>query len=136
MEHMQYALLLCYDFSLILLTTLYYAMYNIGEMEVYMKQQLKKGVLEIFVLAMLSKEDSYGYKLITDLTPYVNISESTLYPILRRLEKQEQLKTYNRLHNGRNRKYYKITLKGVEQIDTFLEEWKDIRKIYDILTKD
>ena len=135
-EHIIYALFLCIKFSLILLTTLYYAMYNIGEMEVYMKQQLKKGVLEIFVLAMLSKEDSYGYKLITDLTPYVNISESTLYPILRRLEKQEQLKTYNRLHNGRNRKYYKITLKGVEQIDRFLEEWKDIRKIYDILTKD
>lgn len=111
-------------------------MYNICEMEVSMKQQLKKGVLEIFVLAMLSKEDSYGYKIITDLTPYIEISESTLYPILRRLEKQEQLKTYNRLFNGRNRKYYKITLKGVEQIDAFLEEWRDIKKIYDILTKD
>ncbi len=101
-----------------------------------MKQQLKKGVIEIFVLAMLSKDDSYGYKIITELSPYVEISESTLYPILRRLEKQGQLTTYNRLHNGRNRKYYKITLKGVEMIDEFLEEWKDIKKIYDILTKD
>jgi PadR family transcriptional regulator PadR len=105
-------------------------------MEVSMKQQLKKGVLEIFVLAMLSKDDSYGYKLITDLTPFVEITESTLYPILRRLEKQESLKTYNMLYNGRNRKYYKITLKGVEQIDSFMNEWKDIKKIYDILTKD
>jgi PadR family transcriptional regulator PadR len=111
-------------------------MYNIVEMEVSMKQQLKKGVLEIFVLAMLSKDDSYGYKLITDLTPYISITESTLYPILRRLEAQESLKTYNRLYNGRNRKYYKITLKGVEQIDSFMNEWKDIKKIYDILTKD
>lgn len=111
-------------------------MYNIVEMEVYMKQQLKKGVLEIFVLAMLSKEDSYGYKLITDLTPYIEISESTLYPILRRLEKQEHLKTYNRLFNGRNRKYYKITREGFLQIDDFLDEWKDIKKIYDILTKE
>ncbi|MGE4320455.1 MAG: PadR family transcriptional regulator [Acholeplasmataceae bacterium] len=101
-----------------------------------MKQQLKKGVLEIFVLAMLSKEDSYGYKLITDLTPYIEISESTLYPILRRLEKQEHLKTYNRLFNGRNRKYYKITREGFLQIDDFLDEWKDIKKIYDILTKE
>ncbi|MFA6801320.1 MAG: PadR family transcriptional regulator [Acholeplasmataceae bacterium] len=99
-----------------------------------MKQQLKKGVLEVFVLAMLSKEDSYGYKIITDLTPYIDISESTLYPILRRLEKQDQLQTYDKVFNGRNRKYYKITKEGLLQIDDFLSEWKDIKKIYDILT--
>ncbi len=100
-----------------------------------MKQQLKKGVLEIFVLAVLSKSDSYGYKLIADLEPYIDISESTLYPILRRLEKQDWLETYNRLYNGRNRKYYRITKKGVEQINIFYNEWKDIKKIFDILTK-
>lgn len=99
-----------------------------------MKQQLKKGVLEIFVLAILSKEDSYGYKIITDLSSYIDMSESTLYPILRRLEKQEFLKTYNRIYNGRNRKYYKITIQGVTKIDDFLRDWEDIKKIYDILT--
>lgn len=101
-----------------------------------MKQQLKKGVLEIFVLAVLSKSDSYGYKIISDLEPYIDISESTLYPILRRLEKQQWLETYNRLYNGRNRKYYRITKKGVEQINIFYNEWKDIKKIFDILTKE
>lgn len=119
---------------LFVLTIIYYAMYNIVEKEVSMKQQLKKGVLEIFVLAILSKEDSYGYKIITDLSSYIDMSESTLYPILRRLEKQEFLKTYNRIYNGRNRKYYKITIQGVNKIDDFLRDWEDIKKIYDILT--
>lgn len=120
--------------QLFVLTIIYYAMYNIVEKEVSMKQQLKKGVLEIFVLAILSKEDSYGYKIITDLSNYIDMSESTLYPILRRLEKQEFLKTYNRIYNGRNRKYYKITIQGVNKIDDFLRDWEDIKKIYDILT--
>lgn len=120
--------------KLFVLTIIYYAMYNIVEKEVSMKQQLKKGVLEIFVLAILSKEDSYGYKIITDLSSYIDMSESTLYPILRRLEKQEFLKTYNRIYNGRNRKYYKITIQGVNKIDDFLRDWEDIKKIYDILT--
>ncbi len=80
-----------------------------------MKQQLKKGVLEIFVLAILLKEDSYGYKIITDLKPYIEISESTLYPVLRRLEEQDKLETYNEVFEGRNRKYYKVTKKGKHQ---------------------
>jgi len=109
-------------------------MYNITVSEVSMKQQLKKGVLEIFVLAILSKEDSYGYKIITDLSKDIDISESTLYPILRRLEKQEHLKTYNQIYNGRNRKYYKITDQGVKKIDDFIKDWEDIKKIFDILT--
>lgn len=99
-----------------------------------MKQQLKKGVLEIFVLAVLAKGDSYGYKIMNDLNNYLEISESTLYPILRRLEKQDQLETYNEIYQGRNRKYYKITKKGKTHIIEFLKEWEDIRKIYDILT--
>lgn len=100
-----------------------------------MKQQLKKGVLEIFVLALLSKGDSYGYKLIQDLSEFLEISESTLYPILRRLEKAGQLKTYNDLYQGRNRKYYQITKAGSKAIDDFLNEWKDIKNIFDLLTK-
>ena len=102
---------------------------------VLMKQQVKKGVLEIFVLAILMKEDSYGYKIVSDLSSYIEMSESTLYPILRRLEKQEELKTYNELYQGRNRKYYQITTKGKKHIAEFMHEWEDIRKIYDILLK-
>jgi PadR family transcriptional regulator PadR len=100
-----------------------------------MREQVKKGVLEIFVLAMLTQGDSYGYKIVSDLTTYIPISESTLYPILRRLEKTDELKTYNVLFQGRNRKYYQITPKGQQHIDEFLHEWEDIRKIYHILKK-
>ncbi|HOI85320.1 MAG TPA: PadR family transcriptional regulator [Acholeplasmataceae bacterium] len=100
-----------------------------------MREQVKKGVLEIFVLAMLTQGDSYGYKIVSDLTTYIPISESTLYPILRRLEKTDELKTYNVLFQGRNRKYYQITSKGQLHIDEFLHEWEDIRKIYQILKK-
>lgn len=100
-----------------------------------MKSQLKKGVIEIFVLAIIAKENSYGYKIVSDLSSYIDISESTLYPILRRLENQDKLKTYNELFQGRNRKYYEITKKGKKQIQLFLKEWEDIRKIYDLLTE-
>ncbi len=100
-----------------------------------MKQQVKKGVLEIFVLAILMKGDSYGYKIVNDLVQYIEITESTLYPILRRLEKANELNTYNVIHQGRNRKYYQITKFGKKHIDEFLLEWEDVRKIYDILMK-
>jgi PadR family transcriptional regulator, regulatory protein PadR len=100
-----------------------------------MKPQLKKGVIEIFILAVLSKGNSYGYKIISDLVDLVDISESTLYPILRRLEQAEELKTYNELFQGRNRKYYQITTKGQKHIDSFLKEWNEIKKLYDLLTK-
>ena len=100
-----------------------------------MKQQVKKGVLEIFVLAILMKGDSYRYKIVIDLVQYIGITESTLYPILRRLEKANELNTYNVLFQGRNRKYYQITQIGKKHIDEFLLEWEDIRKIFDILVK-
>lgn len=100
-----------------------------------MNPQLKKGVLDVFVLAVLAKESSYGYKIVNDLKNYISISESTLYPILRRLEEQKKLITYNELFQGRNRKYYKITDKGKKQIAVFLKEWEDIKKVYDLLTE-
>ncbi len=100
-----------------------------------MREQVKKGVLEIFVLAMLTRGDSYGYKIVSDLSQYIDITESTLYPILRRLEKSDELKTYNVLFQGRNRKYYMITSQGKKKIDDFLDEWEDIRKVYEILMK-
>lgn len=98
-----------------------------------MKIQLKKGLLDICVLASLTEEDSYGYKLIQDTKDIVEISESTLYPILRRLEDNDYLTSYTKEYNGRLRKYYQITKKGKRHIEDFLEEWKDMKKIYDFI---
>ena len=98
-----------------------------------MDVQLKRGMLDICVLSALLKEDSYGYKIIKDLQPYVQISESTLYPILRRLEGSGSLTVYSAEHNGRLRKYYKITETGKVKINEFLEEWKSMMEIYDYI---
>lgn len=98
-----------------------------------MKAQLKKGVVEVFVLGILLKENSYGYKIVNDLSEHYTISESTLYPILRRLESQGKLTTYNELFQGRNRKYYQITQKGKQHVRDFIKEWKDIKKVYELI---
>ncbi|WFR57305.1 PadR family transcriptional regulator [Anaerocolumna sp. AGMB13025] len=95
-----------------------------------MDVQLKKGLLEFCVLAVLKKSDSYGYQIIKDISTCIEISESTLYPILKRLETGSYLETYSIEHNSRLRKYYKITDKGKDYIDEFLEEWKQVMKIY------
>lgn len=95
-----------------------------------MDVQLKKGLLEVCVLAVLEREDSYGYKLMKDISPYIEISESTLYPILKRLDASACLVTYSMEHNGRLRKYYRITNLGRARIKEFLEDWDDIMKVY------
>lgn len=92
--------------------------------------QLKRGMLDVCVLAAIKDEDSYGYNIIKDLKPCVEISESTLYPILRRLETAGHLTVYSVEHNGRLRKYYHITDNGLERISEFKTEWEDIMKIY------
>ncbi len=98
-----------------------------------MDVQLKRGILDICVLSALLRGDSYGYKIIKDVQPYVEISESTLYPILRRLEGAGALSVYSAEHNGRLRKYYQITPAGKERIREFLEEWKTMMSIYDFI---
>lgn len=98
-----------------------------------MERQLKKGVLEIYVMAILMRENSYGYKIVNDLKEYIEISESTLYPILRRLLKQGKLSSYNEVFEGRNRKYYEVTKKGKEEVKDFIVEWENIKKVYDML---
>lgn len=100
-----------------------------------MKTQLKKGVLEIYVLMYLTDKSSYGYEIITELNNYIEITESTLYPILRRLEQALELKTYNEIHNGRNRKYYTITNKGKAHINEFIKEWNEITKNLKMLSE-
>lgn len=101
-----------------------------------MDVQLKRGMLDVCVLSALLKEDSYGYKIIKDLQPYVKVSESTLYPILRRLESAGSLTVYSAEHNGRLRKYYQITPVGKAKITEFLEEWKGMMDIYNFIEKE
>lgn len=98
--------------------------------------QMKRGLLDICVLAAIKNEDSYGYQIIKDIKPYVNISESTLYPILRRLEASEFLTVRSVEHNGRLRKYYRITPLGLKRIEMFAEEWKEIMSIYNYVTRE
>ncbi len=100
-----------------------------------MDVQMKRGLLDVAVLAAIKNKDSYGYQIIKDLKPYMQISESTLYPILRRLEAGEMLTVRDTIHNGRVRKYYHITGKGFEKINAFKNEWQEIMLIYDFVTK-
>ena len=97
--------------------------------------QLKRGLLDVCVLAAIKDEDSYGYQIIKDMKPYVEISESTLYPILRRLESTGMLTVRTAEHNGRLRKYYHITQAGLGRIEDFKNEWKEIMSIYKFVTK-
>lgn len=95
-----------------------------------MDVQLKRGLLEICVLTAIKKEDSYGYKIVKDISPYIEISESTLYPILKRLESSGFITIYSIEHNSRLRKYYRITPGGDKRISEFLDEWNDVMKAY------
>ncbi len=101
-----------------------------------MDAQLKKGLLDICVLAAISKEDSYGYKIIKDLKPYLELSESTLYTILKRLENAEMLTVKTVEHEGRLRKYYHITTQGRKRIRDFKDDWTEILKIYAFVVKE
>lgn len=100
-----------------------------------MEIQLKRGLLDVCVLAAIKNEESYGYQIIKDMKPYVEISESTLYPILRRLEAAELLTVRSVEHNGRLRKYYRITDAGRKRIETFKVEWDEIMSVYRFVTK-
>ncbi len=97
--------------------------------------QLKRGLLDICILAAIKSGESYGYRIIKDMKPYVEISESTLYPILRRLEAAEQLTVRTAEHNGRLRKYYRITPAGLARLKAFTEEWKEMMSIYQFVIK-
>ena len=98
-----------------------------------MESQLKRGLIEICVLAAIRKQDSYGYQIIKDISPYLSISESTLYPILKRLESNGNLTVYSIEHNGRLRKYYQITQAGMDKIEDFKQEWNKLQKAYDFI---
>lgn len=85
--------------------------------------QLGASLLDACVLAILSREDTYGYILTQNVRQIMNISESTLYPVLRRLQKEEFLVTYDQAFQGRNRRYYRITNKGRTKLNEYIIEW-------------
>ncbi|MBO6049227.1 MAG: PadR family transcriptional regulator [Spirochaetales bacterium] len=98
--------------------------------------QLKRGLLDVCVLAAIKDEDSYGYKIIKDVSPFIQLSESTLYTILKRLESAGMLTVRSAEHDGRLRKYYHITSSGIQRIDDFREDWKEIMTVYNFVTKE
>ena len=97
--------------------------------------QLKRGLLDVCVLAAIRSEESYGYKIIKDMKPYIELSESTLYTILKRLETAKMLTVRSAEHDGRLRKYYRITDLGRARMNEFCEEWKEILSIYQFVTR-
>ena len=99
-----------------------------------MDVQLRRGLLEVCVLAALRSHDSYGYQIIREIEPYVGISESTLYPILRRLESGRMLTEYAVAHNGRLRKYYRITDAGKTRLLEFEDDWEEMANIRSFIT--
>lgn len=101
-----------------------------------MDVQLKRGLLDVCVLAAIKNEDSYGYKIIKDMKPYIELSESTLYTILKRLEASAMLTVKTAEHGGRLRKYYRITQRGIKRIEEFKKEWEEIICIYQFVTKE
>ena len=98
--------------------------------------QLKRGLLDVCVLAAIKNEDSYGYQIMKDMKPYTELSESTLYTILKRLELADMLTVRTSEHGGRLRKYYHITEKGLQRLDEFREEWREVMAIYQFVTKE
>ena len=98
--------------------------------------QLKRGLLDVCVLAAIKNEDSYGYKIIKDLKPYVELSESTLYTILKRLENANMLTVRTVEHGGRLRKYYHITKAGLGRIEDFRDEWREVMLIYQFVSRE
>lgn len=101
-----------------------------------MDAQLKKGLLEACVLVSLKREESYGYKIISDISPYIEISESTLYPVLKRLESTGCLTTRTKEYNGRLRKYYMITEAGKRKIKETIADLDELKRVYDFIRRE
>ena len=98
-----------------------------------MDTQLKRGMLEAVVLALLLKGDSYGYLLVRQAAGAIELSESTLYPVLRRLEGAGQVSAYTQEHSGRLRKYYRITPLGEEKVQQFLADFQQVHQVYQLI---
>ena len=91
-------------------------------------------LLDALVLSVASAEDTYGYKITQDVRSVMTVSESTLYPVLRRLQKDGCLETYDQAFAGRNRRYYRITPQGQQVLQDYWQEWLEYeRKIHSVL---
>ena len=101
-----------------------------------MDVQMKRGLLDVCVLSAIREEDSYGYQIIKDMKPYLEISESTLYPILRRLETAKMLTVRWTEHQGRLRKYYHITPLGIARLEEFQKDWNELLAIYQFIMRE
>ena len=101
-----------------------------------MDAQLKRGILDACVLTAIKNEDSYGYKIIKDVKPVLELSESTLYTILKRLEEAKMLEVKVVIHEGRIRKYYHITENGLKRIEDFKNEWKELMDVYSFIMEE
>lgn len=101
-----------------------------------MDGQLKRGLLDVCVLAAIRGGESYGYQMMKDMKPYLEMSESTLYTILKRLEAGEMLTVRSAEHGGRLRKYYRITQRGLDRIAEFREDWNMILSIHRFITRE
>ena len=95
--------------------------------------KIESALLEACVLSVLSEGDTYGYVLTQSMKKVLDISESTLYPVLRRLQKDEYLRTYDQPYQGRNRRYYSVTEKGKQRCEMYREEWKRYKDQIDFL---
>ncbi|MBP5609927.1 MAG: PadR family transcriptional regulator [Clostridia bacterium] len=98
--------------------------------------QLKRGLLDVCVLAAIKDGEAYGYRIIKEMKPYLEMSESTLYTILKRLEGAGMLTVRTAEHDGRLRKYYRITDRGRMRLAEFQEEWKEIMKVYRFVVRE
>ena len=101
-----------------------------------MDHQLKRGLLDVCVLSAIKDGESYGYKIIKDLKDCVVLSESTLYTILKRLEAAGMLSARTAEHDGRSRKYYQITEKGISRLEEFKGEWREVMRIYEFVNRE
>lgn len=97
--------------------------------------ELSSDLLEMCVLIDINKEDVYGYKLTKELSDNFNVSESTVYPVLKRLQKQKYLTIYDKPINGRNRRYYSLTDLGKEKLKEYLVEWENYKNKIDDFRK-
>ena len=100
-----------------------------------MDAQLKRGFLDVCVLASINRQDSYGYQIVKDVPSSLHLTESTLYPLLKRLESAGLLTVYAIEHNGRLRTYYRITPAGVTYLDEFLKDWDDVLDVYEYVKR-
>ena len=100
-----------------------------------MDAQLKRGFLDVCVLASINRQDSYGHQIVKDVPSSLHLTESTLYPLLKRLESAGLLTVYAIEHNGRLRKYYRITPAGVTYLDEFLKDWDDVLDVYEYVKR-